>query len=54
MAAWNTMVHRIVNIPMDRIDHDRELGLMIDTAKFNIYNKDLILKLVRKLIWVRN
>lgn len=33
------MVYRLVNIPIDKIDYDRELGLVIDIAIFKGYKK---------------
>jgi len=46
------MVCRLVNIPTEKINYDRKLSLII--VKFSGYERDLILKLVRKHRWVRN
>jgi len=48
MAAFNSMVFRLVNIPLDKNDFDQELKLITEIAKFNGYEKDLILKMIRK------
>jgi len=42
------MVFRLVNILLDKKDFDQELKLLIEITKFNGYEKDLILKMVRK------
>jgi len=54
MAAWNSMVYRLFNIPMDKIDYDGELDLVIDIAEFNGYKKDFVLKLVRRHRWAKD
>lgn len=48
MAAWNSTIHKLVNTPMDKIDYDKELDLVIDIAEYNRNKKDLILKLGQK------
>jgi len=39
---------------MDKLYYNRELDLVMDTAEFDGYKKDLILKLVRKHRWARD
>jgi len=38
------MVYMLVNIPVDKIDHNKELNLIINIAVFNTYKKKLIFK----------
>jgi hypothetical protein len=54
MAAFNSMVYRLVNIPLDKNDFDKEFKLITEIAKFNGYEKDLILKMVRKQKWSKD
>ena len=54
MAAWNSMVHRLINIPMNKKDFEKEQKIIINIAKFNGYEKNIILKLVKKHKWSRN
>lgn len=37
MTSWNSMVNKLVNIRMAKIDYDKELNLIIDLAEFNRY-----------------
>lgn len=54
MAAWSIMVYRLVNIYMEKIDQNRKFRLVIDIAKFNGYEKNFILKLIREYRWDRH
>jgi hypothetical protein len=51
MAAWNSMIYRLINIPMDQDAFDKELNLIKEIAIFNGYKKDMILRLVKKHKW---
>ncbi|XP_050524101.1 uncharacterized protein LOC126895864 [Daktulosphaira vitifoliae] len=51
LSAFNSMVYRLINIPMNKIDYDKELVVIKEIAKFNGYNENIILKLVRKQKW---
>lgn len=39
MAAWNSTIHKLVIIPMDKIDYDKKSSLEIDITEFNNYKK---------------
>jgi hypothetical protein len=54
MAAWNSMVYRLVNIPMNKIDFEKEKQLIINIANFNGFDKEMILKLIKKQEWRKN
>lgn len=51
ITVFNSMVYRIVNIPLDKKNLEQKLKLMIKIPKFNVYEKDLTLKMIRKQIW---
>lgn len=36
MAAWYSIVYRLINIPMDKIDCNREFGFVIDITEFMV------------------
>lgn len=46
MADWNSMVFRLMNIPMNRIDFGKEKQLIIDVDNFNGSDTEIILKLI--------
>lgn len=39
MSAWNNMIYRLINIPMDNDAFDKELNLIIKITTFNGYKK---------------
>lgn len=45
MAAFNSMIFRLVNIPLDKEEFDKELNLIIESAHFKGYDEDFILKI---------
>ena len=48
------MVYRLVNIPMNKIDFEKEKQLIINIANFNEFHKEMILKLIKKQEWRKN
>jgi uncharacterized protein (UPF0335 family) len=48
MAAFNSMIHRAVNIPMNDADEEAELAYIYEAAKVNGYDRTNIQKLITK------
>jgi len=48
------MVHRLVNIPMNKKDFEIEQNTIINIAKFNGHVNNIIVKLIKKHKWSRN
>lgn len=48
LAAYYSMVHRLVNIPMSKLDYDNELNIIKQIACNNGFEPNLIDKLVHK------
>lgn len=46
MAAFNSIVFRLVNIPMTRTDFDKEMGVIKEIVRFNEFDDPMISKLV--------
>lgn len=50
MAAFNSMLYRLVNIPMSKEDYSTELKFIKNTAQINGYSNDLIVPILNKHI----
>lgn len=48
LAAFNSMIDRMLKIPMDREDYEKELKYVLDCAMINGYEPSSIMNLVRK------
>ena len=48
MAAYNSMIHRLLNIPMSESDYKKEISLIKQIATNNNYNPDIIDKIIQK------
>lgn len=48
MAAYNTMVHRLITTPMDQQEYNKERSYIIDTARINGYSPKLIEHIISK------
>lgn len=51
MAAFNSRVDSLVDIPLDKIDVDNKFKLITEIDEFSWYEKKLILKMVKKQKW---
>ena len=47
-AAFNSMIHRLIKVPMDEEDYRNELNYITNTAQMNGYKKQEILNLLNK------
>lgn len=53
-AAFNSMAHRLVNLPLSKDNYEKELKYMYGAAIFNGYSKELIDNTVRKMNFKKN
>jgi hypothetical protein len=44
LAAFNSMFHRLLSIPIERKDYDRELKYIMETARLNGYSREMMEK----------
>lgn len=48
LAAFESMAHRLVSVPLSQQDHEKEVHYMIETAKVNGYEESTVLKIINK------
>lgn len=48
MAAFNSMIYRMLNIPMNKEDYKEEENMILEIAMVNGYGEKLIRRLIRK------
>lgn len=46
MVTWNSIIFRLINIPMDKDNFDEELNWTIEKTILKGYKKDMILKFI--------
>lgn len=49
-AAFHSMIHRLINIPMDRVDYDTELAHIKNIALLNGYPESFVNKILKRHI----
>lgn len=49
LAAFNSMAHRLVGVPMSEADFEKEKDYILDTAEKNGYQRSTILSRIRKI-----
>lgn len=54
MSAFNSMIHRLINIPMSKEDFDKERNYIIETGRKNGYHEELIAGRIRKIVAKKN
>lgn len=49
MAAFNSMIHRLINVPMSDLDFAKEKEYILDTGRKNGYKTEVIAARIRKI-----
>ncbi|KAK9879490.1 hypothetical protein WA026_006560 [Henosepilachna vigintioctopunctata] len=53
MSSFNSMVHRLVNLPLSKVDFNKEKNIIMQIASNNKYRPELINSLINKKLYKR-
>lgn len=54
MSAFNSMIQRLINIPMSNEDYTKERDYIMETARKNGYHEEMILNRIKKISGRKN